>query len=345
MPTLKDIQTFFHMPTMSEEGIRVWLWCLGLSCIFLLIAFIVKFIFSLRERRYYSGHVLDEKAIRNILNSAFDQRSNFEVQVQTAPGHRRPTLRCSPEYLGPSSISLEINGLRSLSNTWLGRDITVFFSVKVNKDTVFYTFASTVDGIRQPSQGICHIILPMPGSLENKQKRAFLRISPPPEHFLGGALWHNKSMPSPEKFNEIALWPLPELLSLSGRLVQFQVADISAGGVRISVPNSVVAERDLQFFTVEQSILMIDLNDPEQNQRLRFWLHCRVQNVWVDHSARLLNIGMQYMAWARPRKNPSTQESGTIEWLRIAASSEVEPLSNWIMRRHLEIFREHPGLA
>ncbi|MDR2800749.1 MAG: hypothetical protein LBB52_05715 [Desulfovibrio sp.] len=343
--TLQDIQQFFNMPTVSPEGIRIWLWCLGISCIFLLVAFIIKLIFNLRDRRHYTGHIIDEKTIRNILNSAFDQRSTFEVQVQSAPGHRRPTLRCSPDYLGSGSLSLEINGLKKLSEAWRGRDITVFFRVKLNKEVVFYTFDSVVDDIRQPEQNICNIVLPLPTALENKQKRAFLRISPPPEHFLGGAIWHSRSMPAPEKFNELSLWPLPELLCLPRRLVQFKVADISAGGARISIPNSVITERGLQFFTVERIILMIDLNDPENGNRLRFWLHCRIQNVWADHSARLLNLGMQFTAWARPRGNPLPRERDTIEWLRLATSSEVEPLGNWIMRRHLEIFREHPELA
>jgi hypothetical protein len=31
-----------------------------------------------------------------------------------------------------------------------------------------------------------------------------------------------------------------------------------------------------------------------------------------------------------------------MEWLRLPSSNEVEPIGNWIMRRHLEIFRDLP---
>ncbi|MDR1946505.1 MAG: hypothetical protein LBQ51_04990 [Desulfovibrio sp.] len=340
--TLTDIQHFFSLPPLDPEGIRIWLWTVGISCLLVLIVFIVKTAINFRTRRYPSGHIEDEKTIRNILSTAFDQRAVFEVQVRTAGGQRRPTLSCAPDHIGPSSVSLELNGLKSLSDKWIGRDLTVYFRFKVNKETIFYTFTSTISGIRQQASGACYITLPFPRSLENKQKRAFLRITPPPSYLLGSALWHNESMPMPDRLHDISLWPPPCLIYLAGIAEQFKVVDLSAGGARLGVSSSVMSERRMQFNAIEQIIFMIDLLDPENDKRLRFWLHCRIQSVWVDHATRMTNLGLQCLAWARPREQAIPGEPGSIEWLRSSLSSEVEPLGKWIMRRHIELFREHP---
>ncbi|MDR1686753.1 MAG: hypothetical protein LBR82_10040 [Desulfovibrio sp.] len=340
--TLTDIQHFFSLPPLNPEGIRVWLLTVGVSVLVVLVVFVIKLAVTYRTRRYPGGFINDEKTIRNILNTAFDQRATFEVQVKTAGGQRRPTLSCAPDHLGSSEISLELNGLKSLSDKWIGRDLAVFFRIKVNKEIIFYTFTSAIAGIKQQPPGICYITLPLPQSLENKQKRAFLRISPPPSCLLGSAIWHNKSMPMPDRLHDISLWPSPCLLYLPGIAEQFVIVDLSAGGARLGLSYSTMNERHLQFNAIEQLILMVDLLDPENDKRLRLWLHCRIQSVWVDHASRMTNLGLQCLAWARPREHAIPGEPGSLEWLRVSLASDIEPLGKWIMRRHIELFREHP---
>jgi hypothetical protein len=340
--TLTDIQQFFSLPPLNPEGIRVWLWTVGVSVAVVLVVFIIKLMVTYRTRRLPGGNIVDEKTIRNILSTAFDQRATFEVQVKTTGGQRRPTLGCSPDHLGASVVSLELNGLKNLSDKWAGRDLAVFFRIKVNKEVVFYTFSSTIADIRRLPPNICYISLPMPRSLENKQKRSFLRIAPPPSCLLGSAIWHNKNMPLPDRLHDISLWPSPRLMYLPGITEQFVIVDLSAGGARIGLSNSTMTERRLQFNAIEQLIMMVDLLDPENEKRLRLWLHCRIQSVWVDHASRMTNLGLQCLAWARPRQQTIPGEPGNIEWLRVSLASDIEPLGKWIMRRHIELFRDHP---
>jgi hypothetical protein len=340
--TLTDIQQFFSLPPLNPEGIRIWLWTVGVSVVVILVVFVIKLAVSYHTRRHPGGQINDEKTIRNILSAAFDQRVTFEVQVKTAGGQRRPTLACAPDHLGTSLISLELSGLKSLSDKWVGRDLTVFFRIRANKEIVFYTFSSTIADIRRLPPSICYISLPMPRLLENKQKRSFLRIAPPPSCFLGSALWHNQSMPMPDKLHDISLWPSPCLLYLPGITEQFVLVDLSAGGARIGLSYSIMNERALQFNAIEQLIVMLDLLEPEDEKRLRLWLHCRIQSVWVDHASRMTNLGLQCLAWARPRQPAIPGEPGSIEWLRVSLASDIEPLGKWIMRRHIEFFREHP---
>ena len=341
--TLTDIQQSFYARSFDIEGIRYWL--LGVGVVTLLIVFYLLYK-AIQARRFkYNpyGSITDTRTIRSIVRTAFDQRRPFEVQVQTDAGQRRPTLRCSPDHIGNDSITVEVGGLKSLSEKWLGRPVTVFFRVLMNKEYTYYTFPSHIAGIQMPRPGLCHISLPMPEKLENRQKRSFLRIRPPREFFPGAAIWYGETMPPPEKISDISIWQKPRLLYIPDRMEQFQVMDLSAGGARLSVPGQVVRTLRLQFNSTEHLVLMLDLFDPEQSKRLRYWMECRIQNVWVENTTRDVHLGLQFLAWARPKDgpHPGGQTPG-IEWLKLSSSSEVEPVGNWIMRRHLELFRENP---
>ena len=341
--TLSSIQESFFSRTFNIDAVSEWLWGVAVIAVILTAIILVRAFLARRVRYNPFGTITEGRAIRTIMRAAFDQRRPFEVQFQTEAGQKRPTLRCAPEYLGKDSLTLEVSGLKSLSDKWINRPVVVFFRILLAKEFTYYTFSSHVSGIHMPRQGICHIPLPIPDSLENRQKRSFLRISPPREFLLGAAIWQGETLPSPGKMNEITAWPRPKLLLIPDRVEQFQVLDISAGGARISIAHSVARLLKLHFNAAEHLMIMLDLFDPEQNRRLRFWMECRVQNAWVEHSSRDLHIGIQFLSWARPRESADYEDTGGgIEWLRLSSSNEVEALGNWIMRRHLELFRENP---
>ena len=340
--TLSAIQQSFYSRAFDIKAVETWLLVLAVIVAVIAIFMIYKAIRARQVRYFPHGNITDVRIIQRVIREAFDQRRPFEVQVQTETGQRRPTLRCSPEYTGQNSLTVEISGLKSLSEKWLGRNISVFFRIQLDGDFTYYTFDSRINGIHNPQPGICHITLPMPSALENRQKRSFLRMAPPPEFLLAAALWHADNMPPPEKLNDITLWPRPQLLYMPERMVQFQILDLSAGGLRLSITSKVMRSMRLQFNSSDQFILMLDLLDPENNKRLRFWMQCRAQSVWVEHSSRDVHIGLQFKSWAKPREGTESMKPGGVEWLRLSSANEVEPLGNWIMRRHLELFRETP---
>lgn len=341
--TLSEIQQSFYSRTFDLEAVSSWLAVVAVVVFFLLLGVFVKALVERRSQYRPHGSISDEKQIRSVLREGFEQRRPFEVQIQTPHGRRRPTLRCAPEYLGQVNMTVEISGLKTLSDRWIGREIMVFFRVFQAKKFVYYTFSSTIEGIHSPKQGICHITLPIPTRLENRQKRSFLRITPPDDFILGAALWCGDGMPKPESLNDIAVWPRPKLMQIPGQTYQFQMLDLSAGGARIGIVNQVIRTYALQFSAVEQVILMLDLHDPEQDRHLRFWFLCRIQNIWREHATRDIQMGLQFLAWAKPKQDGENDEHpSAIEWLRLSSSNEVEAVGNWIMRRHLELFRESP---
>lgn len=341
--TLSEIQQSFYSRRFDVAAVETWLLGVAVIALFILGFLLFRAIKARRNKYVPHGEIVDVKEIREIMRSAFDQRRPFEVQVQTDAGQRRPTLRCSPDRMGNDSFIVEINGLKTLSDRWLGRKVAVFFRVMSGKDFTYYTFPSSIIKIDVRRRGVCLITLPMPDALENRQKRAFLRMAPPREYFKGAAVWHEETMPPPEKINEITQWPRPKLLAIPNRVEQFFIIDLSAGGARLRIPHSVVSEQQLVFNAGEHLIIMLDLYDPEMEKRLRYWLQCRIQNVWVEQPSRDTHMGLQCIGWARPKEQADhTTPPGSIEWLRLSKASEVEPLGNWIMRRHLELFRESP---
>jgi hypothetical protein len=81
---------------------------------------------------------------------------------------------------------------------------------------------------------------------------------------------------------------------------------------------------------------MLDLWNPDKAQWLRFWVYCLMQSPVLDFETKGMDLGAQFMVWAKPAKNGDS----ALLWLKLASSGEVKPLGNWIMRRHLEYFRE-----
>lgn len=186
-------------------------------------------------------------------------------------------------------------------------------------------------------RGRCALTLYMPEKLENRQKRAFLRIIPPQEYLLGSAVWLGRHMPKLEDLPYMQKWPKPALVLLPGKQEQFAVSDISAGGARLIVPRKEMLRAGLELGVAEHVVLIIDLLNPDDHSRIRFWLHCRVQNFAAQYDTHNIEAGLQFLAWASPRDNQTE-----LEWFKLTRSLEVDPLGNWIIRRHLELFRDTP---
>ncbi len=343
--TLSEFQHSLTTRSFDVEFITLSLAGLGTVCAAIAAVILVRSLLARRVRYTPHGSVTDPRIIRQTFRLAFDQRRPFEIQVQTDGNERRPTLRCAPDSLGADVLVVEINGIRSLSSKWLGKALTVYFRVNVDGKFIYYTFSSHIASITAPRPGVCHITLPMPSTLDNRQKRSFLRMAPPLEYLPGAAVWHAESMPAPENYSDLAKWPPPLLLLLPGQSDHFNILDLSAGGCRLFFPGETLRRFGLEFTNIEQIILMLDLLDPESGKHLRFWLLCRIQSAWPSEKGRGVNVGMQFAAWGKPRETILPESPGAIEWLRLSSAREVESIGNWIMRRHLEMFRDIPAEA
>lgn len=298
---------------------------------------LVMLIIHFRPRKPYipEDWIIDPARIKENLNEALNQRAKFELQFAMEGDARRPALRCAAIDIDEGGFILEASGLSTLSPRWQGKPVDCFFMLRKQETYYFYAFASTIVHIKI-IKDICLIKVAFPQRLETRQKRSYLRISPPEEYMLGAALWRGPDMPADTDRGDLALWPKPSRIWLPGTREDFSIRDISSGGMRIHIPRHILAEEMDLIHVSAQFMVMLDLWDPDKAQRLRFWLLCRMQSPVLDFETKGMDLGAQFLAWAKPAEAGGS----ALLWLKLASSGEVEPLGNWIMRRHLEFFRE-----
>ncbi|MDL2306752.1 hypothetical protein LJC48_01800 [Desulfovibrio sp. OttesenSCG-928-C06] len=308
--------------------------------VLLLLICIVSVIRHMRKQREVfipTGWITSPKVLRDLISSAFRQRSTFDMQFADIRGQRRPTLRCAMRYLENDRIGLEAQGVQKVARRWTGRKVTCYFKISIKEQPVYYTFTTPIADVELRQIGTTIIWLQYPEKLQNRQKRAFLRIVPPEEYMLGAALWHGRKMPDVAILGDVQQWEKPNMALLPGKIRQFEISDVSAGGLRLTVPRKEQLATGTEFNVSDRLILLVDFMDPENNKRMRFWLLCRVQNMANEYNLRNLEIGVRFQAWAMPGDGGSN-----IEWFKLTNENEVAPLGNWIIRRHLELFRANP---
>lgn len=333
--SLRLVQRFF------AEGLDLGTampWAIGLGSIVIVLSAAILIINVLHRRRPYvpQDWITDPKEIRSVFERALDQRSKFELQFSPGQGGRRPALRCIAARVEGRFLVLEAIGLKTLSDRWVGREMDCFFQIVHRGNALHHAFKSSLESIRVIND-YCFIRIFIPERLESRQKRSYLRIVPPDEYLLGAAIWHGEQMPPPKDHENLSAWPRPSLAYLPAVTRQIMVRDLSAGGARVHIPKDCLGNSAPHLTTGARILFMLDLWDPDKTKRMRCWMLCRVQNPVLDFETQGMDLGLQFLAWARPRE---TGEGGALEWLRLSRSGEIEALGNWIMRRHLELFRE-----
>lgn len=284
------------------------------------------------------GWIDSPKQIQQILHNAVRYRSTFELQFPHRGVQRRPILTCTPDNLAASGLILEAEGIKNIARNWTDRPVNCYFKVNIKGQHIYYAFSTRIRRVEIKPRGRCAMTLYMPERMENRQKRAFLRITPPKEYMLGAAMWMGRHMPALEDLPHMERWTKPALVLLPGKdKKQFEVSDISAGGARLTIPRQEMLLAELEIGIAENLVLILDLLNPDDRSRIRFWLHARVQNFAAQYDTHNIEAGVQFLAWASPKEDQTE-----LEWFKVNRSLEVDLLGNWIIRRHLELFRDHP---
>ena len=315
--------------------------------IILIVGLIILFGALLALWRYYRdstrnmtplGWIDSPKQIQQILHNAVRYRSTFELQFPHRGVQRRPILRSAPEDLTSSALILEAEGIKNIARNWTDRPVNCYFKINVKGQHIYYAFSTRIKRVEIKARGRCSLALHLPERMENRQKRAFLRITPPKEYMLGAALWVGRHMPALEDLPHMERWTKPALVVLPGKgKEQFEISDISAGGARLTIPRKEMLLAGLELGVAENLVLIVDLLNPDDRSRMRFWLHSRVQNFAAQYDTHNIEAGLQFLAWAAP-KDDKTE----LQWFKLNRSLEVDLLGNWIIRRHLELFRDNP---
>lgn len=324
------------IPGSIEFYISVTL--LSIICLF---AFYNLWKYTLKPKPYFlpKGQITEEPIIQMFLQEALDQNTYFEIQIATEGSARRPTLRCSLKHLSSNGITIEINGVKTLQSSWVNLPVNAYFRIKEpHGGQSHFMFSSSIQSVYVTRSNVYLLTLAIPKTLDSRQKRSSLRINPPRHAVAGAAFWYGKNMPKIEEMSDISLWQNPLLFYIKDKVSQFDINDISTGGIRLSFPRNILQLHDLHISSVDHFLVMLDLIQPGARSLLRIWLHCRTQSVTAIPESSNVIVGAQFLAWGKPCIN-SQGKAGGIDWLKISSTREVDSLSKWITQHHIEQVR------
>ncbi len=222
-----EIQRHFLERTLNMEAAREVLVVVG-AVVGLLLAIFLFLHFRPKKPYIPQDWITDPLQVRNTLGVALSQRAKVELQFAAEGLTRRPALRCSLQDIGSDDLLVEASGLSSFSSRWEGRAVDCFFMLRKQESFSFYAFATTIKRVNV-TESSCRIWLSFPEKIESRQKRSYLRITPPDEYMLGAAFWRGADMPEGSDRNDLALWNKPSRLWIPGMREDFSIRDISSG--------------------------------------------------------------------------------------------------------------------
>lgn len=366
-----------------------------------------------RERYTPEGWVNDPQVIRELFDAAILQRGRFEMQFH-GPTGRRSTY-CTAVSVTRSTLTLECSLLRTVPESWKGREVDCYFRTQQKRAQVYYQFTSMITGAHHaPSadrnaprgpdilaDAVWLVDLALPQKLERRQKRAFLRLDVPRQLVLGLAAWPmGADTPPPADGRRLGtpLLALPDAASLNSftahaapvptddaaagestahgtgaapvhesgkaaapapptcgdahnddiatplfpdisRALPVALLNLSGGGLRLLVPRATARSATARGMNLDiggRLAALLELYDPQHDRSQGFWLQCRIQNRFVAFETRDVELGLQVLAWGQARDTAPHMA----DWKPLSDEGEVEPLGNWVIRRHLELYRE-----
>jgi len=278
---------------------------------------------------------------RHELDKLFDQVMAQRAKVEMCfinQGRRSARRACSLEQIGQNSLSLELSSIKDANQTWIDRQVECLFRLvnpKFPTQSTFYSMSTKIMGIKKLATGAGVITIEFPEKVVISQKRMHMRLEPPTSLLLGMALWPEQLARSGAEERQIKNWGKPRLIFVSGETSNpFHIENLSGGGIRVGVERDAVRESGLDFEIGQTYILLLDLHEPKDRRKLRFWLMGRIQNRYEDFETRKLSFGMQFTRQGQRLTEPKNE----IRWKTVSDAGILE-LDNWVVKRHLEMYR------
>lgn len=275
------------------------------------------------------------------LDRIFDQLMAQRAKVDLCfmnQGRRSACRACSLEDVRGEALDLELSSIKDANQTWIGRKVECLFRLANPKhptQSTFYSMSSEIMGIKKLGSGAGVITVQFPEKVEISQKRMHLRLEPPTNLLLGMAIWPEQLAPSGAEERQIKNWGKPRLIYVTGETANpFHIENLSGGGIRVGVERDTIKDSGLDFEIGQTYILLLDLHEPEDQRKLRFWLMGRIQNRYEDFETRKLSFGMQFTRQGKRLTEPKNE----IRWQRVPEAG-IDDLGNWVVKRHLEMYR------
>jgi c-di-GMP-binding flagellar brake protein YcgR len=283
---------------------------------------------TLQKRRQDRLHARQKaRIVRELLLTAIDQRSTMELEFNSEAMHgRKLSGPCSSIENDMTTVDV---GLEHNLQTWIGEPVDASFKLAYKDTNTYYHFASRVLGMHAGSWAVS-IELAFPTDIHLLQKRQYVRINPLPSHILGMGLWAlEPAQPLPLDSTSLGC---ASLSYRPGKLTQCSLLNLSAGGMRMEVPQVLLTQIPAHLTLQAQLLCLLLLRSPDSDHPMPFWLACAIVSLMEDmEDASNVIIGVKFKAWAL-----SAVGSSDIFWFPVGKAEEVPPLASWVLRHQLE---------
>jgi hypothetical protein len=267
-----------------------------------------------------------------ILDLALAQRSKVHVQFDEKDSSLTG-VTATIMAVSDAGLVLELGGVGTLKDRFLGRAITCFFRVVEREDRhreIFYNFSAPILRIRQAADKPPQVAVGFPAALTGAQRRKSLRMKPDFQQFSHIAIWKYEAsggfdMAKPT----IGFGHFKAGLAL--------IDNISAGGLRFRVKRQHVKDSGLAPNKGDRFILFCTFQEKIPKLRDEYWLVAKVNNIQPDPVSGEIALGLEYVA------NGLRQESGKVEWSKIE-DNVIDDMAQRIYLWHVSLYRDR-GLA
>jgi hypothetical protein len=266
---------------------------------------------------------------RRLLEEAMAQRSRCHLALpESVVGLKN--LDCAILETSSRGILLESVGKAAAGSHWVGLDVKGYFRVVLKRQTleeVFYTFDSRIKAAAASPAGLARLRLVEPQRLVFGQRRKSLRLEPELERVREAFFW---------RYDKAAGFSLdyPALRSADFRNGAARLANLSAGGLGLSVNGSLVGQRSLEAVPGDRLVVRLELDEPRATASGAFWMVAKVCHAVREGGLGNLNLGLQFLASGNLDNN-----AGKIRWKPVEGHI-IPELADILYLWHLDRHRE-----
>lgn len=338
---LQSIQEQFNLGG-NQETMRIAAWTVAAALVLGGLGVLLNVLVLRRNRKLVPSNWVTRKSeVRQVFERALTQRSKIELGY-TRRDLARQTTSCVLSDMTENHLLLDLSDFIEVHQGWIGRSFECHFRIQAGKtpgQMNFYAFNGEVAGVKKLADGSTQLTLAMPDHVVLQQKRVHLRLEPPTQYVMGLALWPQQLDDKARPVANVKAWGRPPLVLIPGKTGgSLRLVNLSASGLRLEVAYEARKQAGLELEIGEYLNLLLTLHEPQTKAVLKHWFTVRVQNRYEDYSSKELEIGLRVMAVGQRQG-----DTAEIAW-RKAPEDGLPDLENWVVRRHLELFREK-GLA
>ncbi|WP_428563370.1 MAG: pilus assembly protein PilZ [Solidesulfovibrio sp. DCME] len=263
-----------------------------------------------------------------ILDLALLQRSKIHIQfdqtLTNLSGVSGTILA-----LNTNGIILELSGVSSLKDRFIGQPLTCFLKIVERDDRhreIFYNFQSTILRVKNLADKPPQIAVSFPTHLQGAQRRKSLRMKPDLQQFAHIALW---------KYDSSGGFDIAKpTVGLSHfKSTHASIENLSAGGLRITLRKALLKEQGIAPQKGHRFILFTTFSEIIPKIRHEYWLVCKVNNIQPNPVSGDIILGLEFVA-----NGVRQPESGKVEWSKIE-DNVIDDLAQRIYQWHVNLYR------